>query len=284
MINLKFQYRPFASLKVSHEFYTKNLARDLQFLPAPESKALAERIGLFIKKSDAGISISYDVMMGDALLNFLLNNEEIYFDFYLVTGNYMFANFTDMPTESIGSLYYFDAEGALSGQEEDQYQLHPGDFVTNDDRYPVMRTDFYREVKSGEAKYELKDDAGKVYRQADVAGKYAVELNGLPAGKYHVHENGKQQQTFIYQSVDFQRKNTVALIKIAISGQLRQSIISTLERGEVLPNATYSLQFDSRSTYWKYFIVSKYKLPLENSGIETNDSEIEFTGRLSVPV
>ncbi len=276
MIQLQFQYRVIASFTVEHQYYAKSLAKDLHFLPAPESAALAERIGLFLKITDAGISLSYDVFMGDALLRYILDNEDLYFDFYLVTSNFHFVNFTDMPTESVGNLYYYDTDNATK-EEKGQHRLHKNDYVDSADSLPMVDADFYRETKN-KVDYALKNDAGQILREGSVSGKYKVALAGLPAGRYGVYENGKFQQGFVYRAVDFKRRHRLAMIRLSIKGGLRKSIITTLEQGQVISESKYKLKFDSRNTYWKYFIVSKYKLPLEKSGIDTNDTDIEFVG------
>ncbi|MBL6445830.1 hypothetical protein JMN32_05900 [Fulvivirga sp. 29W222] len=280
MIEIQFQYRPFAELKVKHNYYVKNLNRDVRFVPTTQSARLAEAMGVLIKNSENGISLSYDVVNSDGLLHYLLNNEDIEFSFILTTTNSSFVNFTDMATESVGTIFYFNTLNARK-IKDDNYLLHKAEHVSKDDRLPIKKGDFYYNIESSkEAHLELKDEEGRTVIDQKVTGlsKYLFQMGRLKQGCYTVCENGKEKMRFAYVTQKLMRQTGIAMVTVSLKGKEKKELIATLEKGEVLPSKEFTLHFDSRSTYWKYFIVSKYKLPLEKSSIHSEGQDIPFKG------
>ncbi|UII30606.1 hypothetical protein LVD17_20140 [Fulvivirga ulvae] len=281
MIEIHFQYRPFAELKVKHNYYAKNLNRDVRFVPTTQCLQLAQHMGILIKNSESGISLSYDVSNSDGLLHYLLNNEDIEFSFLLTTTNSSFVNFTDMATESVGNVFYFNTLQARK-VKDNNYLLHKGEYVSKEDRVPVRKGDFYYtlETKDKEAHLELKDEEGRTVAEQKVSGlsKYLFQLSRLPQGRYSVHENGKEKMSFAYVNQNLMRQSCIAMVTVGLTGKDKKELITVLERGELLPSKAYTLHFESRSTYWKYFIVSKYKLPLDKSSIHAEGQDVSFKG------
>ena len=279
MIEIQFQYRAFVQLKVKHNYYAKNLDRDIHFVPTAQSLALAREMGLLIKNSEGGISISYDVPNGDALWHYLKNNDHVEFNFLLISTNNSFINFTDMATESVGKIFHFNTLNAKKSQEG-AYLLHQEKYVSTQDGISLKRGDFYYPIKSKKVRLELKNDEGKKIIEEEVVDRdnYLFQLSNLPQGRYTILEDGKERYQFAYVNQQIPRGAGVAMITVSINGNDKKDLMEQLERGEVLKSKEYLLHFDSRSTYWKYFIVSKYKLPLEKSGIQSENEDVTFNG------
>lgn len=279
MIEIQFQYRPFAELKVKHNYYVKNLNRDVRFVPTTQSVQLAQAMGVLIKNSENGISLSYDVTSADGLLHYLLNHEDIEFSFVLATTNSAFVNLTDMATESVGSLFYFNTAKARK-IADNNYLLHKSEFVSREDSLTVKKGDFYYNVESKEAHLEIRDEEGRTVIDQKVSGqsKYLFQITRLPQGRYTVYENNKEKLPFVFINQKLMRQSGVAMVNVSLTGKDKAELIDRLEKGEVLPSKAYTLHFESRSTYWKYFIVSKYKLPLEKSSIHAEGQDVAFKG------
>lgn len=285
MIEFQFQYKPFMSVGVLHDYYVKNLKRDLMFVPSHETVKEIGRMGFLLKNVDKGMTVSYDTSEADKLVKLIEKRDDIEFTFFLVSSNGFFVNFTDMSAESVGSIFQFHGSNAVK-KEAGEFSLHKSDTASKADVLSIRNADFYFDTQGKKTKIGLKSGDGTIVLEEEVEGveKYIVPLSKFSQGSYTLMVNGKEAERFAYVNQSFGRKQVVAMVTISLTGALKKEVINTLDKGEMLSEKSYSVRFGSRSTYWKYFFVSKYKLQLEKSSIVTNDSKIQFDGPQKVPL
>lgn len=196
MIEISFQYSPFLNLQVLHNYYSKSLRKELKFVPTQETLELVKHSNLILKETEQGFLVSYDVQEPDRMIKFIDEQPDLKFEFFLVTSNLFFTNLTQMATESVDSVFYFDAKDAKK-QDGENYLLHKDDFVTTAYSLGMGKDSYiFRLANTSPTTLEVKDQQGKVVIEAkvDKLEAYAFPLANLTQGIYTIFENGKEKR------------------------------------------------------------------------------------------
>jgi hypothetical protein len=69
----------------------------------------------------------------------------------------------------------------------------------------------------------------------------------------------------------------LAYIEISLTRGNTNNYLSALIDGQLKPNKGI-IKFESRNTYWRYYIVPKYNIATDRFLIFTNDRKVEFSG------
>ncbi len=278
MFEVQFAYQTLFSLKVTHSYYTQQTSPDFQIKPTAGSQVLANKMGVILKVNQTGITIIGDVSKPEVLLYYLQQYEGLKFSFWLHTSQPYFISITDLPTENLHTLLYF-SNTILHQKGTDETLLHPAHFVSGTDRYAVRSGYYEFPAQPKETPLEIKDASGRTIKSgiAPAHTAYTFDLNGLSEGKYSVFAGKKELESFVYTGLKPELK-AIGLVEIFLTGALKEELIHIVKERDVPNTRTYQIAFQARSTYWKYFIVSKYSNGLQHSSIATNDKNIAFKG------
>ena len=278
MLNLRYQYTPLFTLKVLHNFYLKQTSDELKLSPTPRTVGLVDKMRFMLKEKDGEFNALFDNSRLEALGYFLNHFDHIKFSFWLYSSNDYFINFTDLPTETTDSILYFNNLEPRPDQNG-EFFLHDTDFINEAQFAPLRPSSFgYLPSKEG-AQIEIRDSYNQLVQNGvvDPGLKFQVEVGPSGEGLYKILEDGDENSRFVYPGQNL-AKNPLALIEIELSDEIKKEIIAKIQAEEVPPVYKYKIRFEARSTYWKYFIASKYLNGLDQVEIQSPDTDISFTG------
>ncbi len=277
MLNLKFQYNPLVQVKVLHNFYSKQTSDELKLIPTPRTVTLMEKMNLMVREKDGALFIIYDHSRAEALSYFLHHYDHIKFSFWLRSSNTYFINFTNLPTESTHSILYFHNQEAR--EDPGEQLLHQGDFVDLQNIYNIKPSAFGYTPSTDNTTVEVKDLYGNTVQQGKVENglKFQVDVSKTGEGRYSIWEDGKEMEIFVYPGADMAMK-PIALVEIELTEDIKNGIIDKIKQEQQVSPIVYKVCFNSRSTYWRYFITSKYLNGLNKVEILSHDSAISFSG------
>lgn len=275
MIEISFYYKSLFKLVVLHNYYAEQPSNDFRLVPTADSQKMAKKLGLILKAADGENILLYEEDKIEGLLAEVEKKPLIKFTYLLYSSNPYFINFTDQPIESRSEIFYF-SNNTVNRSEESNI-LHKSDHAGKADRFTLLK-----ELKvSGDGQeklIELKDDQGQVIFKKNIGAEEKLIITNqlVPIGKYHFHENGKHQSTFVlFTEVPVLRP--IAIVDISLSGAIKEEFINGVKENEI-PFYSYKISFSARSTFWKYFLISKYNSNLKNTTIDSGESEFKFKG------
>ena len=275
MIELVFQFNRLFQLQVNHNFYEDGKWNECVLVPGLETSRLLKKLNMLYREESAGFTILHDASKKESLIS-QLKADDYELNFYLFPKNPYYLNFTELPVEAVDRVAYFSTE-SVKNSPDTKVKLHESETVGEKDFYKALQQDFAFSPEDGK-ECELLNAKNEVVakKEIDQTGVTYIDSSKLIPGKYFVNLDKKLSKTLVLLNEPL-RGNPISLVNISLSGGLKKSILDTLEKGEDLPPYSYEINFSSRSTYWKYFVVPKYSKELDKSVIKDLGKKLDFS-------
>ncbi|NJO00787.1 MAG: hypothetical protein HC880_03040 [Bacteroidia bacterium] len=263
-------------VEVSHSYFFNPHRPILRLEAVPGTEEMLRKSGLILRQVPGSIQILYDKYSADAVLQYLNRPIDQMLAFWIFIDDPYFYHYTHLPLNNRNQVLYL-----VNRRDERQreYKLHPGDFMTEQDMLPLRPPQFIYEPGSPKADIRLFNSLEVCLHQGQgQAGEpYEIDLRAYPPGRYRLTENGRTRETFVclqYSSL----KKPQGLIEIQLAGHVKFELISHLQVSESMPMYRHRICFESRYSYWRYFIVSRQNLDPKKIYIETGIPEVSFEG------
>ena len=274
MLDLQFKYNPWISLKISHQYFQDQIARNFSLVVSEDTLNLAQKTGILVRNTPEGIILLYDTLRAEALRDYLINRQSISLSFYLYFSDPYFYTYTNTPLylNTGKHILYLDNQSTSKDN-----LLHKESFVSEEEFYQVQTPSWELKCEKAPQNLHLYDGQNQEIFQTtfEHEKKYNIDLSSLTEGKYLYHTNKDPKNEFVLLKID-QLKKPLGLFNFMINNNLREEAIKHIEEMEQIPALNYEVCFDTRYTFWNYYIVPKYEEGLENLKIDTGDKKIKF--------
>ncbi|MGD8777795.1 MAG: hypothetical protein PVH88_02415 [Ignavibacteria bacterium] len=239
-------FKKIFDVKFNHEYYSSGYADDLVITPTENCRQLMKNLGLLFKKNNKGFSVFYiSDPEGGAVKPF---NEKVMFSFIVESINPYFTLLSRLPIETEeNGIYYFSN---ITSEGDYQQRLTKFGRVHEDDIVKLKPGNFVHKILSGNAKViiEIKNQKGKLIKKDSVdinngECEYFVDLAKYKPGLYELFVDGTSNLKF-YSSNEIFKIKPFGIIEIT---------------REDLSEISYELLFIKQRTYWRYYVVSKYR-------------------------
>ncbi len=274
-IDIGFNWDKLLSVQCHHEYYTDGKGKDFEFIPTNKTSVIFKNFKTFFKPVDNGFIIFCDnkqfsrihslKKVSDQKLTFLIKNK-----------NNLLANYTDLNFNHFDEVFYFT--NLTIKKNKNKLLLHAEEYMKDQEKirifspFQVLK---FNEIAKGN---KLIDQRGKVvkreYWYEERFDLHVVKLRSLSEGKY-TFVNGKNSLEFYV--MDYIKEPVWGILDVFLYDLPKTGDFITKDG---LTPVQYDIHFQSRSTYWKYFIIGQnkeLKLSLDEAKISYNGEDVEFT-------
>jgi len=269
-------------IELAHTYYTSKVSEDSTIEPTPGTRRLMQDYGLLFRETSGGGLVLYEYYpdVTDHPHPVHPVEEELQFSFFLRSSSTVLLNYTDLdidrPSDQI--LYFSNLQSnqqdgrlLLSADTSDEYVSSQDDLLL---RPPLFNYSFQSVQTSVDM--EVKDVFGNVVQHSrilvvDGEGSFTVDLRKRTPGKYSLAIDGSTVMEF-YASDSLVRRSALGVIDILTGSGVPAAYRFLDTNFDVVPR-TYHIRFNRRETWWKYYVVLKYR-----PDIQPDDLSIKQTG------
>lgn len=278
MIDLQFQYSPFANLKISHEYFEKDAARHLVFSPTAATQNTLLDLDLLYRRDEDGFKLLVDQSMKDRLAKVLEGRSSLSFGFWLGNSNPYFSSITEDAPQNFSQVLYLSNNNK---SKEGAMVMHDKDFVSSTDLISVVDAEFSLDGIDAEQSLMLTTADGYTLATGE-SSALLDKIQGLPEGCFKiVTEKGEELKSFL--SLPFTKpKYLVGYVEVKYDKAQIEYIINEIESGNIIPTQNFDVAFKAKSAYWRYLLVPQYAKSLDKSKLLSDQKDIKFQGPTKV--
>lgn len=279
MIDLQFQYSPFANLKISHEYFEKDAARDLVFTPTVCTQRLLSDLELLYRRDNNGFKLLVDQSMKDRFVKLLEERSSLSFGFWVGNSNPYFSSVTEDASQNFSEALYLSNR---KKSKEESTLMHTEDFVSSSELVPLMNGEFDLEgIDDAKQSLVLTDANGHTIAEGAIDA-LLERAQSLPEG-YFKFLTGKGEEVKSFLSLPFRKpKYLIGYIEVKYDRTQIENIINEIESGNNIPMRNFEIAFKAKSAYWRYLLVAQYAKSLDKSKLVSDQKDIKFQGPTKV--
>jgi hypothetical protein len=273
MINLKFQFKPFITMAVQHEYYPMGENNEMYFLPTPRTASSLDKMAMMVRQENGVLKVLFDVSKSDLLTQRIMqsSDKELKLSFMLFSKNPYFVNFTDIPVDLQGKTFYMSNKH-LNAKEKGL--LHETDFVTKEHLISINPPGLrYGEPEDNTFSYSI--DSGNEKKISNIQQGYQIDLSHLIDGHYQIFANDKDYASFVNLGAKTKR-TPLGYIDLFLSGTIKSVILNALKKDEI-PSMDYQIRFNSRSIFWRFNIVPLHTKRLKSLRLNCQKGKPKMT-------
>lgn len=283
---MRIEYNMAFQVDISHGYFGE--AADFIAAPTLECALKLKDYALVFKNTRNGFAVFYEAAIDDSgkvKPKRPIEREEV-FAFALISPDPHFLNYTKLPLEApFGGIYRLTN---LSGNVKDGALILSSDItsdcVTGMDRILLKGRFFYHAVKTQNAsvRAEVKDSLGKTVFDEELGAQEGVcncpvDVRGFCPGLFSLHIDGKKEFDF-YASDELVRKSAFGVVDVFKSAGVPDAYRFT-DTGSDVAKKKYEIRFERRSTFWRYYVVLKYRQNISGPelSIKSSSPAVSFT-------
>lgn len=236
-------YYPLFSVFLNHSYFVDGKVPGLKWVPNVQSVRLMGNFDLMVRQVEGGVAIFYNDAQLELLQDQIKNGPELLLlGFCLYVDDPAFGSYTEPTTYRKDAMLYFDNSRVVSHQDG-MLRLHQDPFVMGQD---------FRRIAGFKGPKDVKklNQARKYYR--------FYTLDTLPLSGF----SDERQRL----------SRPVALINMVLSSSVTRG---ALFDAEMQPQyRQYLLNFDTKTSFWKYYILGDYRA--EELSISDPEKQVEF--------
>lgn len=258
-------------VEIYHHYYAAKVSEDLVINPTADCRRLLRDYGLLLRTTPKGFVVLYEAYEDAAqkLHPRKPLEENVRLSFWLQPNNPYLINYSDLPLDSpSGHIYYGsnlndnlqDSQLLLSADTGAEF-LSPQDLLelkSQRFQYPMESPNFSAEI-------EIIDDFANIVIKetvvmVDGVANFPVDLRKYGSGKFTLKIDGIQKAQF-YANDELIGQNVFGLIDIFRhdSVPVAYQFTDATQNHDVQTKA-FVVKIANRQTFWKYFLVLKYRL------------------------
>lgn len=250
-------YKLAASININHEYYQENNFQDLNIVPTPETQRYLDYYGLQIKMD--GNKFSIYTRSQDP--NNPLPENLPALSFYLQLNNNRFINFTDLPFAADNKTLLFKPESGITN-------LTKGYYAGIEDHIDFLPMVFsYQFDSEEEISFFIVDESGNQYNDElkVIDNTIQIDMSAHGSGYYELWAGENLVSKFFISSQHF---------PVLPLGVILISMGNISQEGDPVE---YEINFDSRKSIWRYFILNtSSNTDLQGLKIVSSDPEQRF--------
>ena len=280
LLNLNFQtkYRPLLKIQCLHEYFSQKEIPGLEIIPAGITSFTMKRLGLFFRQeSGQSFSIGYGMdPNGNSKLKY--EDDPIKLSFWVKITDMHFLNYTDLPYELGNTIYYFNNLDTNKADPDD-LSLASNEYTGAEDCLPIMPNLFVFKFDEPLESPEIQvvDQFDEVVFEEEMEGEFPhcnIDLTDALPGKYTLLIDGLEEKVFYLHPPSL--KKMFGVIDIFINKH-DDSPYQLLDQDGTVHKKEYKINFDSRSTRWKYVFMESTPEPMHNEHEVFDVDNVHFT-------
>lgn len=268
-------------IECRHNYFADSLYSSLKLSPTKACKGLLQRYDLLFREMPGGGAVYYGKRNNLTIIRTI--REIIPFTFTLTSTDPHLINYTDLALHDgalspSDSVFYFSnlVEHSRTLHGKSRRLIHSRNQVDMGDQLQVKPSTFLYPFKTPVQDVQVVDGLrGEVVWATDpeaISG-YPIDLRGQPPGRYWLLDEGKAKYPFCL--TDTAPSKLWGLVEIYVSDSRSASLASlpkdarplVIDPKKKITSPTYCLYFETRKTYWRYFIVNEF-------GVNFNDYKV----------
>jgi hypothetical protein len=258
-------FKKLFSVDLRHRYYKNRVSKDFLVTPTTLTQRRMLAHGLLFRQTATGMTVLYEENPDQEGPRRALQ-ESLRFSFTLQPRNPWLLNYSDLPLDlPPGHVYYLS--NLNDNVREGQLLLTRNAFVSPDDALELKPLVFQHRdaLRGSDAEMRIKDEGGlvKVRQRTRVVEGYAtwtIDLRGQGPGAYRMEINGTEKGRF-YASEGLEGQKVFALVDLLHSPQVPEGYRFTdPDHDHAVVAKTYLVDIDNRKTFWKFYVVLKYRL------------------------
>lgn len=274
-LNIGLKWDQLLSMKCNHEFYADGTGNDFEFIPTNKTSVIFKNFKLYFKQINNGFHIFCNreqferihplKRVTDQKLTFLIKNKN----------NYL-ANYTNINFNHFEEVFHFTNIDV--NNKKGKVLLHEDDYCIDRGKLKIYSPFQVVKFKSLQKNAKLMDSRGnEIPKEGWYQEKHdmhVLSLRNLQQGKY-TFQNGKIEEEFYV--IDYIKEPVWGILDIHLYNLPKAA--DFIPKEEISP-IVYNINFQSRSTYWKYFIIGQnkeLKLQLNEAKVSYNGEAVEIT-------
>lgn len=237
--------KPFITVNVFHEYYSKGLSPDFVLKPSRGTIHWMKKQGLFIKTGRSSIIIGYSETTRSFFEDF---DGKIDLVFSLQNNDPYFQSKTEIPFyDPVKKIFYFD------NQHDDQ-KLHGEISVVSADLMDYTNYGIEYTLEEGLTGLTLENRAGEeIWHQANLENEspkkvVSIDLRNEEQGYYTLKDGSTILNTYYLTKSAFE--NHFGVIHLLLD----KSMLEAQEKSEK-PVWNYSINFKNRKSKWRYYFL-----------------------------
>lgn len=222
-------------------------------------------------QTDAGFDIFYDTELYNSNQSALFSGQKM--SFFISTADSFFYNYTTVPYDS-GSILCFTNAGCKPAKKtSDSISLSTSPYAGSADQYQLLPSSFSIQIPPGSSPSSVSATTvfGNILLpslQTKTENQYS-QMNGI------VIQNINGKKITAYASSWAVKNRPVAVVEIFMNEKELPDSCKIMSVSKTTPK-NFIVQFDSRLTKWRYFIVNKTDKKVDNLFIDTRNNKIMF--------
>jgi len=201
--------------------------------------------------------------------------------------NANFINFSELPFLENETIYYF-SNSNVSLSKDKRKLLHDGNDVSSSTEQQLFlmpkmfNFTFPNPIKFSEI--QILDNFGNkvafggntVSKRDEPITQHRIDLRGFNSGKFTMKAKAAKVKDFSFYATNDTKKKCFGFIELFLNNQVKKDFQLFNSKGIIQQD--FEIRFDSRSTYWKYFVVNKQKnVNYKHHEIIPKEGNVEFT-------
>lgn len=264
---MKQSFELIMTLLIRHQYFSDGMFKPLIVSLTEESQRLIQNLGIFIKPFPGG----FHLLSSDAELHGNIDAADS-IQFYLNCTDPYFVNYTELPAYNLADkLLYFNNISGIRKEGTKGFVLHPEKFAGERELVQAVYEMIIIPGFNARQDYRFTDAAGNEIPSGNISSSIqnpgTFNITDLPQGLILFNGAKKDVKKFYHYSKAVWRKPFVVLE--LFPGKLFQQFA---EKGKV----QYAINFSSRKTIWKYFLVSPVYNKFQNLSIINKGKEQVF--------
>lgn len=277
---MDFNYRTLFKLSLRHNYYSSGVLGRVGVKVSPGTAAMLKNYGLAWKHVKDQVAILYDTEDPHSLEKFAgLLQDEVKLQFWIYLEDGAFLNYTDLPfAQQEDMIYYFSNAFAHGKPDGNELKLSKSEYVSANDRVALFQGNSV--ILLRENKKDNKTEIIDIFNQP--RGKIADKPEGFEVselnedGGYYAWNDGKAAYPFFVDR-HFGWQKPFAVIEIFLNQTVKPDFRPVQDDFTAKP-LNFSLDFNKRSVFWKYYVMSSHLRDLDGLAIANGKSGINFIG------
>lgn len=280
---MELEYNTLFDVEILHNYYDSGIAEDFTITPAGTCRQDLLDHGLLFRTTPKGFAVLYGLTRNDNGSPQPLRPLEkaLKLSFAIASANPYLTNFSNLPLDG-GNDQVYHLHNLNDNPQGGKFLLtseRTSDRLTQHDRIKLKPQSFQytSKVNTSQAEIDVVNDTGKMVLKKLVETTEGiiscpVNLKDGPPGKFILKVEGTRELEF-YASNELMSKSIFAVIDVFFTDNVPDAYRLIDDDNKPLPK-TYTLRIDRRETYWRYYVVMKYRTDTSSGDLSITSPDI----------
>jgi hypothetical protein len=267
-------YALLCSLLINHAYFSDAVCDNLSLIPDAATQQLMNDLHIVFRQTDEGWNLYYDTENYQPAM--LSSFAGLKLSFTLNSSDTCFLNYTQLPSfTNASALYFSNVNKAKSNSTASPFLLTAAKYAGSKEMVTLSPSTLTCPLSGKQNKIGLTDLFKNKINPSftDTTSVVFRQLNGA-----YILTND-QGSTPVYASDSTYRSKPMAIVEFYL--YLQGNAYTLFDEGTIAPK-NFIISFDSRSAKWRYYVINKTNLKVDNLSIASIDNKIMFVDNGSV--